>query len=243
MRISRTIPVLADAPVALTIGNFDGVHLGHQAMLARLSDAARARGLISCVMTFEPHPREFFMPDRAPTRIALLRDKLESLRKQGVDRVVVEHFNAHFAGQTPDEFVRNVLVDGLHTRWLLVGDDFRFGAKRAGDYAMLDAAGEARGFDVARMLSYEVHGERVSSSVVREALTAGDMARVATPLGQWPVWQRCAWMQPIASIASRATATTSQPSAKANSTCSGKPSLPEPLNTTLSWSPRSAIVR
>ncbi|MDF6354475.1 adenylyltransferase/cytidyltransferase family protein, partial [Escherichia coli] len=115
VKVFRGLPnAESRAPCALTIGNFDGVHRGHQSLLARARAAADARGLPLTVMTFEPHPREFFTPDRAPTRIALLRDKLESLRRQGVDRVVVEHFNAHFAAQTPDEFVRNVLVDGLH---------------------------------------------------------------------------------------------------------------------------------
>ena len=110
VKVFRGLPnAESRAPCALTIGNFDGVHRGHQSLLARARAAADARGLPLTVMTFEPHPREFFMPDRAPTRIALLRDKLESLRRQGVDRVVVEHFNAHFAAQTPTEFVRNVL--------------------------------------------------------------------------------------------------------------------------------------
>ena len=184
MKVFRGLPnAESRAPCALTIGNFDGVHRGHQSLLARARAAADARGLPLTVMTFEPHPREFFMPDRAPTRNALLRDKLESLRKQGVDRVVVEHFNAHFAGQTPDEFVRNVLVDGLHTRWLLVGDDFRFGAKRAGDFTYLQAAGAQFGFEVEQMGSVSESGIRISSSAVREALAAGDLEHARRLLG------------------------------------------------------------
>ncbi|MEJ8856035.1 bifunctional riboflavin kinase/FAD synthetase [Variovorax robiniae] len=174
---------------ALTIGNFDGVHRGHQAMLALLTTEARHRGLPSCVLTFEPHPRDYFAaltkkPELAPARVGTLRDKLTELAACGVDQTVVLPFDGRLAGQTPDEFVDRVLVNGLGARYVLVGDDFRFGAKRAGDYAMLDAAGDARGFDVARMQSYEVHQTRVSSSAVREALGKGDMARAQALLGR-----------------------------------------------------------
>jgi riboflavin kinase/FMN adenylyltransferase len=174
---------------ALTIGNFDGVHRGHQAMLALLHSEARHRGLPSCVMTFEPHPRDYFAalankPELAPARIATLRDKLSELERCGIDQAVVLRFDRAFASQSPQAFIDDVLVKGLGTRYVLVGDDFRFGAKRAGDYAMLDAAGQRAGFDVARMNSYEVRGLRVSSSAVREALAAGDMAQVAALLGR-----------------------------------------------------------
>jgi riboflavin kinase/FMN adenylyltransferase len=181
-------PGLANA-CALTIGNFDGVHRGHQAMLALLTSEARHRGLASCVMTFEPHPRDWFSrvagkPEAAPPRIATLRDKLEELEHCGVDQAVVLRFDAAFAAQAPQAFIDDVLLAGLGARYVLVGDDFRFGARRAGDYAMLDAAGQRQGFDVARMMSYEVHGLRVSSSAVREALAAGDMERAAALLGR-----------------------------------------------------------
>ncbi|RYF34162.1 MAG: bifunctional riboflavin kinase/FMN adenylyltransferase [Comamonadaceae bacterium] len=199
---------------ALTIGNFDGVHRGHQAMLALLQTEARQRGLPACVLTFEPHPRDYFAamakrPELAPARIGTLRDKLTALAECGVAQTIVLPFDARLAAQTPDEFILHVLREGLGARYVLVGDDFRFGAKRAGDYAMLDAAGEAHGFDVARMNSYEIsdpqarlrlaapaggspalgrpgggHGLRVSSSAVREALSAGDMARAHTLLGR-----------------------------------------------------------
>ena len=177
------------AACALTIGNFDGVHRGHQAMLALLNNEARHRGVPSCVLTFEPHPRDYFAalahrPELAPARIATLRDKLTELARCGVDQCVVLPFDARLSSQTPAAFIYNVLVRGLGARYVLVGDDFRFGAKRAGDYAMLDAAGGARGFDVARMNSYEVHGLRVSSSAVREALGRGDMGGVAALLGR-----------------------------------------------------------
>lgn len=174
---------------ALTIGNFDGVHRGHQAMLALLRSEAQHRGLPSCVMTFEPHPRDYFAlvankPELAPARIATLRDKLSELERCGIDQTVVLRFDRAFASQSPQAFIDDVLVRGLGTRYVLVGDDFRFGAKRAGDYAMLDAAGQRAGFDVARMNSYEVRGLRVSSSAVREALAAGDMASTAALLGR-----------------------------------------------------------
>jgi len=174
---------------ALTIGNFDGVHRGHQAMLALLQNEARHRHVASCVMTFEPHPRDYFakvfqQPDLAPARIATLRDKLHELAACGVQQCIVLPFNEKFAAQSPDDFINNVLVQGLGVKYVLVGDDFRFGAKRLGDYAMLDAAGTQIGFDVARMNSYEVRGLRVSSSAVREALSRGAMEEVAQLLGR-----------------------------------------------------------
>jgi len=190
MRVFRGFHHPGIAPAcALTIGNFDGVHRGHQAMLALLTSEARHRGLPSCVMTFEPHPRDFFAaragkPELAPARIATLRDKLGELERCGVDQVVVLRFDDRLASLSPQAFVDDVLGNGLHARYVLVGDDFRFGARRAGDYAMLDAAGAAAGFDVARMMSYEVHGLRVSSSAVREALASGEMERAAALLGR-----------------------------------------------------------
>ena len=181
-------PQLAKA-CALTIGNFDGVHRGHQAMLALLKNEARHRGVPSCVMTFEPHPRDFFakqhqQPDLAPARIATLRDKLNELAACGVDQCVVLPFDQAFASQQPQAFIEDVLVKGLGVKYVLVGDDVRFGAKRAGDYAMLDAAGTAHGFDVARMNSYEEKNLRVSSSAVREAMGRGAMQEVAQLLGR-----------------------------------------------------------
>ncbi len=194
MQVFRGLTALSALPscsagCALTIGNFDGVHRGHQAMLALLTNEARHRGVPSCVLSFEPHPRDYFAaragtPEQAPRRIATLRDKLSELERCGIDQAVIMRFDGRFAGQSPQAFIDDVLVRGLHARYVLVGDDFRFGARRAGDYAMLDAAGARSGFDVARMLSYEVHGLRVSSSAVREALATGEMARAAALLGR-----------------------------------------------------------
>ena len=177
------------AGCALTIGNFDGVHRGHQAMLALLTGEARHRGLHSCVLTFEPHPRDYFSrrlgkPEQAPTRISTLRDAMTELARCGIDRAVVMRFDEALASLPAQAFIDRILVRGLRARYVLVGDDFRFGARRAGDYGMLDAAGSAAGFDVARMMSYEVHGVRVSSSAVREALAAGDMAAAQRLLGR-----------------------------------------------------------
>ncbi len=174
---------------ALTIGNFDGVHRGHQAMIALLKNEAAHRQLASCVLTFEPHPRDYFAalagkPAMAPARIATLRDKLTELERCGVDQTVVLPFNAALSRMQPQEFIDRVLLQGLGAQYVLVGDDFRFGAKRAGDYALLDAAGEKAGFDVARMQSYEVHGLRVSSSAVRQALSDGRMQDAAKLLGR-----------------------------------------------------------
>ncbi len=190
MRVFRGFrhPALA-RPSALTIGNFDGVHRGHQAMLALLLNEARHRGVPATVLTFEPHPRDFFAqrsgdPEAAPRRIATLRDKLAELERCGIEQAVVLPFDERLARLSPAAFIDDVLRGGLGVRYVLVGDDFRFGAQRAGDYVLLDAAGSAHGFDVARMRSYEVHGLRVSSSAVREALAAGDMARAAALLGR-----------------------------------------------------------
>jgi len=174
---------------ALTIGTFDGVHRGHQAMLALLRSEAQHRGLPSCVLTFEPHPRDYFAAkagrvDQAPARVAGLRDKLLELSRCGIDQTVVLPFGHALSSLSPRDFVQQVLVQGLGARYVLVGDDFRFGAKRQGDYATLDALGADHGFDVARMMSYEVHGLRVSSSAVREALAAGDMAQAQALLGR-----------------------------------------------------------
>ena len=190
MQVFRGLPPShARAPCALTIGNFDGVHRGHQAMLAMLTHEARRRGLPSCVVTFEPHPRDFFAqrsgrPEAAPTRISTLRDTVSALADCGADRLVVLRFDDTLSGLAPQDFITHILLQGLGARLVMVGDDFRFGARRAGDYAMLDRAGGQQGFDVARMMSFEVHGLRVSSSAVRQALAEGDMDRAASLLGR-----------------------------------------------------------
>ncbi len=185
MRVFRGIPNLADrADCALAIGNFDGVHRGHQALLAQVAQAARARGIEAAVLTFEPHPRELFTPESAPARISNIRDKLEGLAACGVDRVYVKHFNRRFASRSPQDFIDQVLVDGLRTRWLLVGEDFRFGARRAGDVKLLAAAAAGGGYEFHVMPTVQEGSIRVSSSAVREALAAGELQRAGTLLGR-----------------------------------------------------------
>jgi riboflavin kinase/FMN adenylyltransferase len=182
--VTRGLAPRLDRPIALTIGNFDGVHRGHQAMLARLVGVARARGLLASVLTFEPHPREFFAPAAAPTRLTSLREKLELLSAHGVEHVHVQRFARAFAALPAEEFVRRMLVQALGARWLLVGDDFRFGARRAGDLALLRQLVPDHGFDVEAMPSVSLGAVRVSSSAVREALAHGDLARARELLGR-----------------------------------------------------------
>jgi riboflavin kinase/FMN adenylyltransferase len=173
----------------LTIGNFDGVHRGHQAMLAQLDKAARAARLTPTVMTFEPHPREYFAelahrPELAPTRICSLRDKLDALARHGVRQVLLETFNTQLADLTPDAFIDQFLA-GLHTRYLLVGEDFRFGHKRAGDVQTLRDAGRRLGFVVQTLPDVtDQLGHRVSSSEARTALAVGDLPRAGQLLGR-----------------------------------------------------------
>jgi riboflavin kinase/FMN adenylyltransferase len=169
---------------ALTIGNFDGVHRGHQAMLARVKQAALERGLPACVLTFEPHPREFFAPDSAPARLTPMHTKLELLGAAGVDHTHVAKFDAQFASLSPERFVEDVVVNGLGCAWLLAGRDFRYGAKRAGDFAALEAAAARHGFVLETMPEVLDGGERISSSAVRAALADGKMQRAASLLGR-----------------------------------------------------------
>ena len=184
MRISHGVPAAAGGTTAFTIGNFDGVHLGHQAMLAELARAAKRLGVPACVLTFEPHPREFFAPDQAPTRLTSLREKLELLAGFGVDRVHICRFNYAFAQITAEDFIERILVRGLGARWVLVGDDFRFGARRAGDQVMLKQAAPRFNLEVAALPSVTLEGERVSSTAIRNALAAGGLDRARRLLGR-----------------------------------------------------------
>ena len=158
MRITRGIPAAATTPVALTIGNFDGVHLGHRAMLDELARAAQRLKVPSCVMIFEPQPREFFAPDVAPARLTSLREKLELLADSGVDRAHVCRFNYAFAQITAQDFIERVLVHGLGVRWLQVGDDFRFGSRRAGDFVMLKKEAPRLGYEVQALPTVMMEG-------------------------------------------------------------------------------------
>lgn len=165
-----------------TIGNFDGVHLGHQAILRQL--AAAQRHLPALVITFEPQPQEFFAPDKAPARLTRLREKLLALAALGVGRVLVLKFDRRLAEMPAQRFVEELLLEKLDVRHLVIGDDFRFGRGREGDFALLERAGETYGFRVANTPSYEVDGARVSSTRVREALGRGELTLAARLLGR-----------------------------------------------------------
>ena len=181
MQVFRGFPP-ARQHIALTIGNFDGVHRGHQAMLGRLVEAAEDLGLPPTVLTFDPHPREFFAPHAAPPRLSTLRDKLEQFAARGVACVYIARFDGRLAHLSPTEFIDRVMLQALGTRWVLVGEDFRFGRGRAGDLALLRA--EAGTFSVEAMAPVKQGEERISSSAVREALAGGHLARAADLLGR-----------------------------------------------------------
>ncbi len=184
MQVFRGIPERSDHGCVLSIGNFDGVHRGHQALLAKLTAKSRATGLPSAVLTFEPHPREYFTHENRPIRLTSLREKILRIADQGVDRLYIGRFNARFAALTAEEFIEDILIRGLCARHLMIGDDFRFGKGRQGDFAMLEAAGQSVGFSVEAMHTLVHEGERVSSSAVRAALAEGDMPHAARLLGR-----------------------------------------------------------
>ncbi len=183
MQILRGLYSPDNQPVALTIGNFDGVHLGHQTLLSELKTSASARGLPTAVVIFEPHPREFFAPQSAPARLSSLREKLDLLAQLGIDRVHVCRFNAGFAQMTATDFIRT-LHEKLMVKYVLIGDDFRFGSERAGDFALMENAGLQHGFHVRAVQSVMHDGVRISSTAVRAALAAGQMRRVQDYLGR-----------------------------------------------------------
>jgi riboflavin kinase/FMN adenylyltransferase len=184
MQVCRGLPSFADTPLALTIGNFDGVHRGHQAMLARVKAAASSHGVPGAVLTFVPPPREFFAPEHAPPRLSTVRDKLECFAQLGLDRAYLARFNRALAALAPDEFIERVLVRSLGVRWLLVGDDFRFGKDRRGNFHTLQAAAPAYGYTLETLGTVEINGERVSSTAIREALARGDLEWAAQLLGR-----------------------------------------------------------
>ena len=167
-----------------TIGNFDGVHLGHQAVLGQLAEKADELCLPLTVITFEPQPEEFFRSEQAPPRLTRFREKVQALRRYAVDRVLVLRFNKDFSQQSPDEFIQRLLVKGLGVKYLVIGDDFRFGKDRAGDFVMLQAAGAKHGFEVVNMHTFMLDDERVSSTRVREALGEGDLNGAEKLLGR-----------------------------------------------------------
>ncbi|KPJ93891.1 MAG: FMN adenylyltransferase [Gammaproteobacteria bacterium SG8_15] len=167
-----------------TIGNFDGVHLGHQAVIRQVMDKAKELGLPVVVITFEPQPQEFFRPDDVPARLTRFREKLLVLESLFVDRVLCLRFNSQLAGLTADEFVQRILVDGLGVKYLVVGDDFKFGRDRSGDFEYLQSIGPELGFEVSDTDSFSFAGERVSSTGIRTALEAGDLLLAKQMLGR-----------------------------------------------------------
>lgn len=184
MRLFRSYSRPVPTPVALAIGNFDGVHLGHAALIGRLVNVAAQLAVVPTVLSFEPHPREFFAPDSAPARLSTFREKLELLADCGVDQAMICRFNHAFAALSAEQFVEDVLVRGLKVKHVVVGDDFRFGKGRRGDFALLQQLGVQYGVTVEAMGSVVVDGERVSSSGVRRSLAVGDMAHAAKLLGR-----------------------------------------------------------
>jgi len=167
-----------------TIGNFDGVHLGHQAVISQLAEKAAEHCLPSVVMVFEPQPLEYFAPHKAPSRLTRFREKLQALRRYAIDRVISLPFNKKLASLSYQEFIQQILIDGLDVKYLVVGDDFRFGKDRQGRFEDLVAAGQQHGFYVVNMHTFAVDDERVSSTRIRHALELGDMTKAKQLLGR-----------------------------------------------------------
>lgn len=168
----------------LTVGNFDGMHLGHQQVVQAVVEQAKNRCLPSVVMIFEPLPIEYFAPEKAPVRLMNFREKIQALRSTEIDYVLCVRFNAAFAELSAEEFVQSILLDGLNVKHLVVGDDFRFGKQRQGDYAYLQASGVSKGFSVTDMLTFGLAKERVSSTRVRAALSSHDLTEAKALLGK-----------------------------------------------------------
>ncbi|BBB14826.1 bifunctional flavokinase/ FAD synthetase [Candidatus Rickettsiella viridis] len=166
----------SSAKSILTIGNFDGVHQGHKVIIRALQQQAKLLHLPSCVMLFEPHPQEFFLQEKASARLMRLREKIKILKDLSVDRIVCLRFNKHLAGMSAETFVKEILVAKLGVRSLIVGDDFRFGKGRQGDFASLKKLGRQYGFEVHATPTVLFEGERIGSSRVRNALKEGDFS-------------------------------------------------------------------
>ena len=182
--VGRAALAAARRGCVATIGNFDGVHLGHQMVLRQLAEVGEALGQPTAVVLFEPQPGEYFRPQASEARLSRLREKIELLRPHPVDRVVCLRFDAALARMPAPAFVQELLVDGLGVRELVIGPVFRFGAGRAGDFALLREMGAEAGFGVRALEPHCRDGERVSSTAVRQALAAGDLERATQLLGR-----------------------------------------------------------
>ena len=176
------LPVFKNGCV-LSIGNFDGVHLGHQAVIKKLAERGKVLGLPVVIMVFEPQPLEYFLGDKAPHRLTRLREKIIQLAKLPVDDLVIVRFNKHIADYEAALFIEEVLISKLKVKHLVIGDDFHFGKNRQGDFAMLKDKGEIHGFTVEDTGSLQVEGQRVSSTLIRNALAVGDLEQVEAMLG------------------------------------------------------------
>lgn len=167
-----------------SVGNYDGIHLGHQQVINSLAANGRSFRLPTTIITFEPHPMEFFVPRKAPARLMTVREKVLAMQELGVDRLCVLKFNHELANTEPESFIRVLLAEKLGVRHIVVGDDFRFGRNRRGDFKMLCSVGQQFGISVERTESFTVAGERVSSTRIRSALAAGNLKRAAELLGR-----------------------------------------------------------
>lgn len=185
-KIIRGFYNLSSSPAGCvaTIGNFDGVHLGHQAVLTQLAMKGDTLALPAIVITFEPQANEFFAPDKAPARLSRFREKVESLRSYSIQQLCVLRFDKKLAQMTADDFIQKLIVDGLNIKYLVVGDDFKFGKDRQGDFAMLQKAGVEYCFQVVNMHTFSIENSRVSSTRIRQALKAGDLMQAEKLLGR-----------------------------------------------------------
>jgi len=185
-KIIRGFYNLSSSPTGCvaTIGNFDGVHLGHQAVLTQLAMKGDTLGLPAVVITFEPQASEFFAPDKAPARLSRFREKVETLRCYSIQQLCVLRFNEKLAQMTAEQFIQQLIVDGLNIKYLVVGDDFKFGKDRKGDFTMLQVAGKKHGFQVVNMHTFSVDNVRVSSTRIRQALKAGNLMQAEKLLGR-----------------------------------------------------------
>ncbi|RLA25939.1 MAG: bifunctional riboflavin kinase/FAD synthetase [Gammaproteobacteria bacterium] len=186
MRLIRGIKKLQSftSGCVLTIGNFDGVHKGHEVVISKLAEKGKLLGLPVVVMVFEPQPLEFFLKDNAPSRLTRLREKIIHFQHLPVDNLLIVHFNQCFADLDPKYFIQEILMQRLNVQYLVVGDDFHFGKARRGNFALLQAAGEQYGFKVTDTASFSVKGSRVSSTLIRDALNNGDLATAESMLGR-----------------------------------------------------------
>jgi riboflavin kinase / FMN adenylyltransferase len=183
MHLIRHFPDAAPTPTAVAIGNFDGLHRGHMAVIAAMREAASAKGLVPSVLTFEPHPRSFFKPEAPVFRLASLRDKLAGLREAGVKQVVMPRFDSEFAQMPAHDFLDRVLARQLGAKVVVTGENFAFGHKRGGDVAMLKAWGKKHNIEIITVSPVQIQGDICSSSAIRALVAMGDVKKATKLLG------------------------------------------------------------